>query len=68
MGDAIFANVENITYEKPQFMVDFSNRIYNAFVDRKGLIKINTDCECNACKHMNELDLKMLKAQILYQN
>ena len=59
MGDAIFAHVENIAYEKSQFMVDFSYRIYSAFADRKELININTDCECNACTHMNELDLKM---------
>ena len=59
MGDAIFAHVENIAYEKSQFMIDFSSRIYNAFADKKELININTDCECNACKHMSELDLKM---------
>ena len=59
MGDAIFAHVENVAYEKSQFMIDFSYRIYSAFADRKELININTDCECNACTHMNELDLKM---------
>ena len=59
MGDAIFAHVENIAYEKSQFMIDFSSRIYGAFADKKELININTDCECNACKHMSELDLKM---------
>ena len=59
MGDAIFAHSENTAYENSQFMIDFSSRIYTAFADRKELIDINTDCECNACENMNELDLKL---------
>tara|TARA_B100000029_G_scaffold43439_4_gene40270 strand:- start:50 stop:1171 length:1122 start_codon:yes stop_codon:yes gene_type:complete len=59
MGDAIFAHVENIAYENSQFMVDFSKRVYNSFSGKKDLIRINTDCTCNACKHMDELDLKI---------
>ena len=34
-------------------------RVYNNFSDKKDIIKINTDCTCNACKHMDELDLKI---------
>lgn len=59
MGDAIFGHAENIAYEKSQFMVDFAKRVYNNFSDKKDIIKINTDCTCNACKHMDELDLKI---------
>ena len=40
-------------------MVDFSKRVYNSFSDKKDIIRINTDCACNACKHMDELDLKI---------
>ena len=59
MGDAIFGHAENIAYEKSQFMIDFAKRVYNNFSDKKDIIKINTDCTCNACKHMDELDLKI---------
>ena len=59
MGDAIFGHAENIAYEKSQFMIDFAKRVYNNFSDKKDIIKINTDCNCNACKHMDELDLKI---------
>ena len=59
MGDAIFGHAENTAYEKSQFMIDFAKRVYNNFSDKKEIIKINTDCTCNACKHMNELDLKI---------
>ena len=59
MGDAIFGHAKNIAYEKSQFMIDFAKRVYNNFSDKKDIIKINTDCTCNACKHMDELDLKI---------
>ena len=59
MGDAIFGHAENIAYEKSQFMIDFAKRVYNNFSDKKDIIKINTDCTCNACKHMDELALKI---------
>ena len=59
MGDAIFAHAENTAYENSQFMVDFSKRVYNSFSDKKDKIRINTDCACNACKYMDELDLKI---------
>ena len=68
MGDAIFAHVENIAYEKSQFMVDFAKRVYGAFSDKKEIIKINTDCTCNACKHMDELDLKIFVHHGEYMN
>lgn len=68
MGDAIFAHAENIAYEGSQFMVDFAKRVYNAFSDKKDIIKINTDCTCNACKHMEELDLKIFIHHGEYMN
>ena len=68
MGDAIFAHAENIAYEGSQFMVDFAKRVYNAFSDKKDITKINTDCTCNACKHMEELDLKIFIHHGEYMN
>lgn len=68
MGDAIFAHVENIAYKNSQFMVDFSKRVYNSFSGKKDMIRINTDCMCNACKHMDELDLKIFVHYGEYMN
>ena len=68
MGDAIFAHAENTAYENSQFMVDFSKRVYNSFSDKKDIIRINTDCTCNACKHMDELDLKIFVHYGEYMN
>ena len=68
MGDAIFAHVENVAYEKSQFMIDFSRRVYCSFSDKKDIIRINTDCTCNACKHMDDLDLKIFIHHGEYMN
>lgn len=59
MGDAVFAHTNNTAIEKSQYMIDFAKSVYNAFADKKELIHMNTTCACNACKNMEELDLKI---------
>ena len=59
MGDAVFAHANNTAIEKSQYMIDFAKTVYNAFANKKDIIYMNTTCECNACKYMKDLDLKI---------
>jgi hypothetical protein len=59
MGDAILGHCDNRAMLNTQFIIDFAKEVYNSFADKKELININTSCQCSACKHMSELDLKV---------
>jgi hypothetical protein len=59
-GDAVFAYTPEATLPRGELLLDLLESTYVAFRDRQMGIKRRTTCECNACRRIPDLDLKVL--------
>jgi hypothetical protein len=57
-GDAALAYLPDVNLPQRQFPLDAIERIYCSFSNTLGAMRLNTTCSCNACRNMNQLDLK----------
>ena len=57
-GDAALAYLPDAKLPQRQFPLDAIERIYCSFASTLGAMRLNTTCNCNACRNMGELDLK----------
>jgi hypothetical protein len=57
-GDAALAYLPDTNLPQRQFPLDAIERIYCSFSNTLGAMRLNTTCTCNACRNMNQLDLK----------
>ena len=57
-GDAALAYLPDVNVPQRQFPLDAVERIYCSFSNTLGAMRLNTTCSCNACRNMNQLDLK----------
>ena len=59
-GDAVFAYGADTNLPHGDLLLDLLESTYVAFRDRQMGIKRQTTCECNACRRIPDLDLKLL--------
>ena len=57
-GDAALTYLPDTNLPQRQFPLDAIERIYCSFASTLGAMRLNTSCTCNACRNMNQLDLK----------
>ena len=57
-GDAALTHLPDVNLPQRQFPLDAIERIYCSFSHALGAMRVNTTCTCNACRNMNQLDLK----------
>lgn len=57
-GDAALTYLPDVNLPQRQFPLDVIERIYCSFANTLGAMRLNTTCTCNACRNMNQLDLK----------
>src|SRR5256886_7731692 len=57
-GDAALTYLPDQNLPQRQFPLDAIERIYCSFSNTLGAMRLNTTCTCNACRNMNQLDLK----------
>lgn len=57
-GDAALTYLPDVNLPQRQFPLDAIERIYCSFANTLGAMRLNTTCTCNACRNMNQLDLK----------
>jgi hypothetical protein len=57
-GDAALTYLPDVKLPQRQFPLDAIERIYCSFANTLGAMRLNTTCTCNACRNMNQLDLK----------
>jgi len=57
-GDAALTYLPDANLPQRQFPLDAIERIYCSFAHTLGAMRLNTTCTCNACRNMNQLDLK----------
>ena len=57
-GDAALTYLPDASVPQRQFPLDAIERIYCSFANTLGAMRLNTTCSCNACRNMNQLDLK----------
>jgi len=57
-GDAALTHLPDVNVPQRQFPLDAIERIYCSFSHALGAMRVNTTCTCNACRNMNQLDLK----------
>jgi hypothetical protein len=57
-GDAALTYLPDVNLPQRQFPLDAIERIYCSFSNTLGAMRLNTTCSCNACRNMNQLDLK----------
>src|SRR5438128_6043994 len=57
-GDAALAYLPDASLPQRQFPLDAIERIYCSFANTLAAMRLNTTCTCNACRNMNQLDLK----------
>jgi hypothetical protein len=57
-GDAIFAYAPGDAFLKGMTLVEALENTYGAFRQALRRVELNTDCECNACRNISNLDLK----------
>src|SRR5256885_2314599 len=57
-GDAALAHLPDVNLPQRQFPLDAIERIYCSFSHALGAMRVNTTCSCNACRNINQLDLK----------
>jgi Protein of unknown function (DUF2652) len=57
-GDAALTYLPDANLPQRQFPLDAIERIYCSFANTLGAMRLNTTCTCNACRNMNQLDLK----------
>ena len=60
-GDAALTYLPDANLPQRQFPLDAIERIYCSFANTLGAMRLNTTCTCNACRNMNQLDLKFSK-------
>ena len=58
-GDAIFMYTPEMCFVNPQSFIETLENLYIVFSDTLRQMQFNTTCQCNACKNMGKLDLKM---------
>lgn len=58
-GDAIFMYVPETDFINPQSLIETLENQYIVFSETLQQMILNTTCQCNACKNMKLLDLKM---------
>ena len=59
-GDAVFAYTPAANLPRGELLLDLIENTYVAFRDRQKAIERRTTCECNACRRIPDLDLKVL--------
>lgn len=59
-GDAVFAYAFETDVMTKQFILDFSEQLYCVFARSKEKILINTNCPCDACSNVGDLELKVV--------
>jgi hypothetical protein len=57
-GDAALTHLPDANLPQRQFPLDAIERIYCSFGHALAAMRVNTNCSCNACRNMNQLDLK----------
>src|SRR5436190_11447791 len=57
-GDAALTHLPDVNLPQRQFPLDAIERIYCSFSHALAAMRVNTTCSCNACRNMNQLDLK----------
>ena len=57
-GDAALTHLPDVNLPQRQFPLDAIERIYCSFSDALAAMRVNTNCTCNACRNMGQLDLK----------
>jgi uncharacterized protein DUF2652 len=58
-GDAIFMYTPETCFVNPQSFIETLENLYIVFSDTLRQMQFNTTCQCQACKNMGKLDLKM---------
>ena len=58
-GDAIFMYTPETCFVNPQSFLETLENLYIVFSDTLRQMQYNTTCQCQACKNMGKLDLKM---------
>jgi uncharacterized protein YndB with AHSA1/START domain len=59
-GDAVFAYTPAASLPRGELLLELLESTYVAFRDRQLAIQRRTTCECNACRRIPDLDLKLL--------
>jgi len=59
-GDAVFAYTPEANLPRGELLLELVESTYVAFRDRQMAIKRRTTCECDACRRIPDLDLKVL--------
>jgi hypothetical protein len=59
-GDAVFAYAPEAKLERGETLLELIESTYKAFRDRQTAMHRATTCTCNACRHINKLDLKFM--------
>jgi hypothetical protein len=65
-GDAALTYLPDANLPQRQFPLDAIERIYCSFANTLGAMRLNTTCTCNACRNMNQLDLKFFLHHGIY--
>ncbi len=65
-GDAALAYLPDANMPQRQFPLDAIERIYCSFANTLGAMRLNTTCNCNACRNMGQLDLKFFLHHGIY--
>ena len=65
-GDAALTYLPDASLPQRQFPLDAIERIYCSFATTLGAMCLNTTCTCNACRNMNQLDLKFFLHHGIY--
>jgi len=59
-GDAVFAYAPAASLPRGELLLELLESTYAAFRDRQTAVKRQTTCDCNACRRIPDLDLKLL--------
>ncbi|TCL00550.1 uncharacterized protein DUF2652 [Shimia isoporae] len=59
-GDAVFAYAFESDVMTKQFILDFAEQLYCVFARAKEKMMLNTTCPCDACAHIEDLELKIV--------
>lgn len=57
-GDAALTHLPDTNLPQRQFPLDAIERIYCSFANTLAAMRLNTTCACNACRNIDQLDLK----------
>lgn len=57
-GDALFGYVPTDALDDAPWLLDLVEATYHSFKDRLFQVEVASTCTCNACKNVQELDLK----------